>query len=226
MTVNDLYNNKLKGGLQLLRWLLFRTGPFADNGNYSNTFIRSGPRDRPARHDGHLHGLVHRRTAQAASISRLHDPGRAHAPNSRGHVRLTGPDPTVRAGDSVQFLRRRGRPARRAGGLKFGRKIAATAPMSDCVEYEITPGKDVSPTTTSRLLPPERACRFCIRSAPARWASTPGGGRSAAQGARGDGLRVADASIMPRIVTGNTNAASIMIGEKAAASFSKTKGAA
>ena len=42
-TVNDIYNNSIKGGAELLRYLLFRTGPFADNGNYSNTFIHSSP---------------------------------------------------------------------------------------------------------------------------------------------------------------------------------------
>jgi choline dehydrogenase len=103
-------------------------------------------------------------------------------------------------------------------GLKFGRKIAATAPMSDCVEYEITPGKDAVTDEDLlqhcrqnglSLLHPVGTCKMGVD------ASAVVDPRLKVHGV--EGLRVADASIMPRIVTGNTNAASIMIGEKAAA---------
>ena len=89
--------------------------------------------------------------------------------------------------------------------------------MSKHVEYEISPGKDVQSdedllaycrSNGLSLLHPVGTCKM-------------GTGTDAVVDPRLrvhgiEGLRVADASIMPRIVTGNTNAASIMIGEKAA----------
>src|SRR6056297_120452 len=98
------------------------------------------------------------------------------------------------------------------------RQIAATAPMSDCVDYEISPGKDVQSedelleycrSNGLSLLHPVGTCKMGVGE------DAVVDPRLKVHGIKG--LRVADASIMPRIVTGNTNAASIMIGEKAAA---------
>ncbi|MDU8944133.1 GMC family oxidoreductase [Ovoidimarina sediminis] len=217
-TVNDLYNNKLKGGLQLLRHLVLRTGPFADNGNYSNTFIRSGTGiDRPDMMVTFMAWCTDEQL-KPHPFSGFTILAEHMRPNSRGHVRITGPSPTD--APEIQFNFFADEADRRAAvaGLKFGRRIAATEPMASCVEYEISPGPEVQSDedlvaycrdSGLSLLHPVGTCKM---GTDATAVVDP---RLRVHGI--DGLRVADASIMPRIVTGNTNAASIMIGEKAAA---------
>jgi choline dehydrogenase len=102
--------------------------------------------------------------------------------------------------------------------LKFARKISQTAPMSACVKSEIAPGPDVCSD--------EQMTAYCREAGlsllHAVGTCKMGIGADAVVDPRlrvigiAD-LRVIDASIMPRIVTGNTNAAAIMIGEKGAA---------
>ncbi len=217
-TVNDLYNNKLKGGLQLLRWLLFRTGPFADNGNYSNTFIRSGPEvGRPDMMVTFMAWCTDEqltpRPFPGFTILAEH-----MRPNSRGHVRLTGPSPSHPPEIRFNFFADEADKRAALAGLKFARRIAATAPMADCVDHELSPGKEVQSDEDLlaycrqnglSLLHPVGTCKMGIDD------SAVVDPRLKVRGI--DRLRVADASIMPRIVTGNTNAAAIMIGEKAAA---------
>jgi len=97
------------------------------------------------------------------------------------------------------------------------REIFATSPLADVLTTEMMPGPDVR--TDSEI---DAWVRSAVNTALHPVGSCAmGTGREAVCDAqlrvRGiDGLRIADASVMPRIVGGNTNAASIMIGEKAA----------
>lgn len=97
------------------------------------------------------------------------------------------------------------------------RELWATSPLSSVIKDEILPGKAVQTpdemdawvrSAISTALHPVGSCAM-------------GTGPEAVCDAKLkvhglDGLRIADASIMPRIVGGNTNAPAIMIGEKAA----------
>jgi choline dehydrogenase len=216
-TVNDLYNNKFKGGLQLLRHLVFRTGPFADNGNYSNTFIRSGPEiDRPDMMVTFMAWCTDEQL-KPHPFSGFTILAEHMRPTSRGHVRITGAAPTDQPEIQFNFFAEEADRKAAIAGLKFGRRIAQTPPMADCVDHEISPGAEVQSDAELleycranglSLLHPVGTCKM-------------GTGSDAVVDPRLrvhgiEGLRVADASIMPRIVTGNTNASTIMIGEKAA----------
>lgn len=217
-TVNDIYNNPFKGGRELLRYLLFRTGPFADNGNYSNTFIHTSPEiptpDMMVTFMAWCTGEdLKPRPFSGFTILAEHI-----RPDARGHVRITGPRPTDQPAIQFNFLETEADMQAALAGLKYGRQIARTEPMASCVEKELTPGPNVKSDEDLRaycrsnglsLLHAVGTCRM-------------GTGEDAVvdprlrvKGIRG--LRVVDASIMPRIVSGNTNAASIMIGEKGAA---------
>jgi len=217
-TVNDLYNNKLRGGLQLLRYLLFRSGPFADNGNYSNTFVHSS--DNIPTPDMMLTFMAWCTTEDLIPrpFSGFTILAEHMRPQSRGHVRLKGPD--VRTDPAIQFNFFEHEVDHLAAieGLRWGRRISQMQPMADCVKREISPGLDVTSDDEMiaycrqnglSLLHPVGTC--AMGTGPDAVVDTD----LRVQGL--SGLRVIDASIMPRIVTANTNAAAIMIGEKGAA---------
>lgn len=102
-------------------------------------------------------------------------------------------------------------------GLQIGRRLLASAPMQRLVKSEYLPGAAVQ--TDDELL--DYARRFggttFHPTSTCRMGTDPMAVVDPDLRVRGiGGLRVADASVMPTVVSGNTNAAAIMIGEKAA----------
>ena len=128
--------------MQLLRYLLFRTGPFADNGNYSNTFIHSS-------HDIPTPDIMVTFMAWCAKedltpfpfsgFTILTEPCAGFSGTRSGEGRAPRRFPEILFNFFASDADRRAAVA----GLKFARKISQTAPMSDCVESEIAPGPDV-----------------------------------------------------------------------------------
>ena len=105
------------------------------------------------------------------------------------------------------------------------RKISQTQPMSDCVAREVSPGIDI--TSDAEIIAYCRTNGLSLLHSVGTCAM--GNGLNAVVDSdlkvHGlSGLRVIDASIMPTLVTANTNAATIMIGEKGVDSILKKAG--
>ena len=97
------------------------------------------------------------------------------------------------------------------------REIMAGAAFGGAVKEELHPGTDLEGRRSCATRSSTGPRRSTTASAPAGWASTSSRSSVPTCKVRGiDGLRVCDASIMPSITGGNTNAPAIMIGERGA----------
>jgi len=138
-------------------------------------------------------------------------------PESRGWLRIQSPDPDVPPKMQGNYLSTPNDRATLITGLRIGRRIFQSKAMQALVSEEFLPGAKAE--SDADLLAHIRATAGTLfhQSGTCAMGPHPMAVVDAALKVRGiDALRVADASIMPTVVSGNTNAAVVMIGEKAA----------
>jgi choline dehydrogenase-like flavoprotein len=202
----------------LAQWVLRRRGPLTSNVGEAMTFIRTRP-GLPAAdvqllfgpayyhdhgfdtYDGHAFSLA------AALLT----------PRSRGRLRLRSADPDDKPELVGNHLAEPEDVASLVAGFRKLREIVGTEPLAEVRGRELVPGPEVESDPevedflrreTELLYHPVGTCRM---GSDERAVVDP---ELRVRGV--DGLRVADASVMPVITGGNTNAPTIMIGERAA----------
>jgi len=138
-------------------------------------------------------------------------------PQSRGSVTIRSSDPRDHPAIAPNYLAEAEDRSVTVQGLRWARAIASQPALRPYIESELRPGAgietdaellDYARSSGTSLYHPVGTCRM---GDDALAVLDP---QLRVRGVKG--LRVADASIMPRLISGNTNAPAIMIGEKAA----------
>ena len=139
-------------------------------------------------------------------------------PKSRGTVRLASTDPTAAPLIDPAYLRDPADAKLLLDGMELVREAMAHRSLTHRMAGETAPGSAHADRAALAAELPNRATTVYHPVGTCRMGVDERAVVDPALRVRGvDGLRVADASIMPSIVGGNTNAAAMMIGEHAAA---------
>jgi choline dehydrogenase len=199
-----------------LRWAFARRGMLSSNMVEAGGFVRSQPTE--PRPDLQMHIIPARKSHRGRMFEYGHGVS-LHTcllrPESRGSVQRSSLEgaPDIDLG----LLREPGDLERLLRGLKLARDILRQEPMARHGLTEIVPGADVQTDDGLRKSIRQQARTIYHPVGTCAMGTGPKAVVDPALRVHGiKGLRVVDASIMPTIVSGNTNAPAIMIAEKAA----------
>jgi choline dehydrogenase-like flavoprotein len=138
-------------------------------------------------------------------------------PESRGSVMIRSSAPEDHPAITANYLDAEVDRQCIVAGLQLTRRLAKTQALEPYIAEEIEPGPEA--LSDDDMLAHARARGSTIFHPTSTCTMGPAGARNVVGPSLKvhgiESLRVADASIMPTVVSGNTNAACIMIGEKA-----------
>jgi choline dehydrogenase len=207
---------------QALRYALTRDGLLAQSSSQLLLFARSRAEVATPDIQMHITPATMKPDLMSQKLVADDQPGLTFAPchlrpDSRGHVHIRSSDVTQPPAIVPNFLSAETDRAAQVAGIKLARSIAAQEPLAPYIVAEMFPGSQAAsdedllnharrtgttvhhPVGTCRMGPDEASVvdlELRVRGV--------------------GGLRVVDASIMPRLISGNTSAPVIMIAEKAA----------
>ncbi len=216
-TLNEEINSFFRRMMIGMQYVFKRTGPMSMGASQVTIFAKTQPDMEVPDIQYHFQPLsadkpgivMHPFRGVTLSVCQLR-------PESRGRIEIMSPDPKVYPAIHPNYLATEKDQQTAIDALKFTRRLVGTSVLSPYIVREYLPGSDIQsdedlldcarniaqtiyhPTSTCKMGSDDMAVvdeRLRVHGI--------------------GGLRVADASIMPSIVSGNTNAPTIMIAEKA-----------
>jgi choline dehydrogenase len=217
-TLNERVNSLWGKAAMGLEYLLFKTGPLTMPPSQLGAFAKSDPSQPTANIEWHVQPLsldkfgdpLHPFPAITPSVCNLR-------PTSRGWLRIRSPDPFAAPEIRLNYLATAEDRKVAADGMRFTRRIMASAALAKYSPEEWRPGPAADSDEAlgkaagdlgTTIFHPVSTCRM------GHDARAVVDDRLRVHGI--EALRVVDASIMPRITSGNTNAPVYMIAEKGA----------
>jgi len=218
-TLNERANSLWGKAAMGLEYLLFHTGPLTMPPSQLGAFAKSDASQATPNIEWHVQPLsldkfgdpLHRFPAITPSVCNLR-------PESRGWVRIKSPDPAAYPEIKLNYLATAADRKVAVDGMRFTRRIMAAKALAKYQPEEFRPGLQINEDRDLERAAGELGTTIFHPIGSCKMGNDPQAVVDDRLRVRGVArLRVIDASIMPRITSGNTNAPTYVIAEKGAA---------